>query len=127
MATRSGVPRLLALWGPVVVWMAVIFVLSSQSRVPGLGRFPDLVTHGIGYLVLSFLATRALSLGPRLGSASLLLAVTLAPAYGLGDEIHQAFVPGRRPDPWDVGKDALGAVLGALAYQGIAPRDRLRT
>ncbi len=115
------------MWGPVVAWMAVIFVLSSRSTVPGFGRFPDLVTHGIGYLVLSFLATRALWLGPRLLPSRLLLAVALATAYGVSDEIHQAFVPGRQPDPWDVGKDALGAVLGALAYQWIAPRHRLRT
>jgi VanZ family protein len=107
--------------------MTAIFALSSRSQLPGLGRFPDTVTHGIGYLVLSFLVSRALSRGPRLGWASLLLAVTLATAYGVSDEIHQAFVPGRHPDPWDVGKDALGAVLGALAYQGIAPRHRLRT
>ena len=127
MATRTFIPRLLARWGPAIAWMALIFALSSRSRVPGLGRLPDLVTHGIGYLVLSFLVTRALSLGPRLGSASLLLAVAVATLYGVSDEIHQAFVPGRHPDPWDVGKDALGAVVGALAYQWIAPRHRLRT
>ena len=104
------------MWGPVVAWMALIYVLSSRSRVPGLGRFPDFVTHGLGYLVLSFLVTRALWPSRWLGSSRLLLAVTIATLYGVSDEVHQALVPGRHPDPWDVGKDALGAVLGALAY-----------
>ena len=122
METRTLVWRRLASWGPVVAWMAVIFALSSRPRVPGLGRLPDLLTHGLGYLVLSSLATRALSLGRRVGWSGVGLAVALATLYGVSDEFHQAFVPGRHPDPWDVGKDALGAVLGALAYRWIAGR-----
>jgi len=41
-------------------------------------------------------------------------AVVLGSAYGLTDEIHQAFVPGRSADPRDWVADTAGAVLGAL-------------
>lgn len=122
METRTLVWRRLLAWGPVVAWMAVIFALSSRARVPGVDWLADLLTHGVGYLVLCFLVTRALSLGWRLDWSGVPLAVTLATLYGVSDEFHQAFVPGRRSDPWDVGKDALGAVLGALAYRWIAGR-----
>jgi VanZ family protein len=44
--------------------------------------------------------------------------VALAIAYGVTDEIHQSFVPGRRADPADVLADALGALIIA----GLASR-----
>jgi VanZ family protein len=117
LAWRRVVP-----WGPVVAWTALIFVLSSRSRVPGLEGLPDVLTHGVGYLVLCFLITRAASLGWPLGGWPGPLAVVLSTLYGVSDELHQAFVPGRHADLWDVVKDALGAVLGALAYRWFAGR-----
>ena len=37
--------------------------------------------------------------------------------YAIGDEIHQAFVPGRTPLVTDVAIDALGGLLGILAFE----------
>src|SRR6185503_11578642 len=37
------------LWGPVVVYMAVIFYLSSQSNPPVPDAIPDWVLHGVEY------------------------------------------------------------------------------
>ena len=34
-------------------------------------------------------------------------------SFGISDEIHQSFVPGRSPDLWDLVADSLGALLGA--------------
>jgi VanZ family protein len=39
----------------------------------------------------------------------------LTMAWGLFDEIHQAFVPGRSADVLDLGADALGALVGTAA------------
>ena len=36
--------------------------------------------------------------------------------YGITDEIHQYFVPGRFADPWDLLADMVGALLGVIAY-----------
>jgi len=44
------------------------------------------------------------------------LVVILATLYGISDEVHQAFVPGRNASPWDVVADGLGGVMGALIY-----------
>ncbi len=44
----------------------------------------------------------------------LLLAVTVAFIYGLSDELHQGFVPGRTLDIKDIAADAVGGVLAAI-------------
>ena len=43
-------------------------------------------------------------------------AALLAVLYGLGDEVHQSFVPGRDASVGDVVADAAGALLGAAAW-----------
>jgi VanZ family protein len=43
------------------------------------------------------------------------LAFLGAMAFGVGDEVHQAFVPGREPSLLDLGLDAAGAVGGLAA------------
>lgn len=51
------------------------------------------------------------------------LTLLVALAFGLADEIHQAFVPGRFPSLLDVGSDVVGAAL-ALAALGAFGRRR---
>lgn len=108
---------LLRLWGPVAAWMALLFVVSGQavvSEVPGL---PDWVTHGAGYAALCALTCRALSGGLFRAVALRLavIAVVVSFLYGVTDELHQSFVPGRHADAWDLLKNLAGAVAGAIA------------
>jgi VanZ family protein len=42
-----------------------------------------------------------------------ILTACIAAVYGIVDEIHQYFVPGRDCSPWDWVADALGAAAGA--------------
>jgi VanZ family protein len=99
--------------------MAFIFALSAQPALP---RAPDdlvdtLVKKGAHfgeYLVLGFLLGRALAAERARRTA--FAAVGLAIAYAISDELHQAFVPGRLPSPWDVGIDTLGAVAGMAMF-----------
>ena len=56
------------------------------------------------------------SLEGRPAAAIAAAAVILAALYGLSDEIHQAFVPGRMADPWDWMADGFGAAIGAAAW-----------
>jgi VanZ family protein len=95
--------------------MAFIFFLSAQPDVPmppGLGDKP---THSIAYTVLGVLVVRALAggLGARITAGIALAGVALTTAYGITDEIHQMFVPGRFADVNDLAADAIGGVLGA--------------
>jgi len=106
-------PRVRALrWAVVIVWAAVIFGASSLhgSQVPG--RFGPLA-HFTEYAVLGVLVFRALRLDRRaVHSAG--AAVLIASVYGISDELHQALVPGRMPDPADWAIDTAGAIIGVL-------------
>jgi VanZ family protein len=103
----------LALWGPVVLWAAVIFGLSSiPSLSSGLGAWDEVLRKGAHlaeYAVLGLLLMRAW--------ARELPALTTAVAYAVTDEIHQRFVQGRHSSPFDVAFDACGAALGLLLWQ----------
>ncbi len=54
--------------------------------------------------------------------SALLLAILASIGYGLSDEIHQAFVPTREADVWDVLADSLGACLATIGWRwGVEP------
>ena len=97
-------------WGPVVAWAAVIFAFSSiPSLGTGLGTADFVlrkIAHATEFAILAALLVRALR---HTG-----LAVAVAIAYAVSDEIHQSFVSGRQGSPRDVGIDAVGVVVGAL-------------
>ena len=106
----------LRLWAPVVLWAAVIFVLSSIPDLgTGLGTW-DLalrkLAHAIEFAILGALLLRAL--------AREVPALALGVAYAISDEVHQTFVSGRRGSVWDVLIDAVGVVLGVAAWRRLA-------
>ncbi|HEY7019132.1 MAG TPA: VanZ family protein [Gaiellaceae bacterium] len=102
--------RRISLWGPVVLWAAVIFALSAVPDLgTGLGGWDTFLrkcAHATEYAVLAILLFRALG--------SYLPAFLTGLAYSVTDEIHQAFVAGRHASPFDVSMDAAGLALGLL-------------
>lgn len=111
--------RALALWGPVGVWMAGLYVASAQSDVGIAGSIPDWITHGTAYFVLGLLVCRASAggVGRSFSSGDAALVVLLCTLYGVSDEFHQSFVPGRDSSAWDVAKDLAGAGLAAVLWR----------
>lgn len=106
----------LRLWLPVAAWAALIFALSSVPDLgTGLGSW-DLVLRKLAhmgeYAVLGALLLRAL--GRPLPAAGLAL------AYATSDEVHQHFVAGRQGRPLDVLIDAVGVLIGVLAWRRLA-------
>ena len=110
--------RLLHLWLPVALWAGVLFVASALSgpELGEVGKIPDWITHGSAYAVFGLLVGRALAGGfdRPLGSSLALATVLACTLYGIGDEFHQSFVPGRDASAGDVAKDLGGALLGVL-------------
>jgi VanZ family protein len=106
-------------WLPALGWAATIFVLSSfpgsaypQTEVVGADKMVHLVLYG----VLAGLCTRGWARGTSWRSWALIAAsAALAALYGMSDEFHQRFVPGRNADWADVLADAVGAIVGASA------------
>lgn len=121
--------RGLRLWSPVAAWMAVIFAVSSITVPASVAGIPDWTTHGGAYALLSLLCCRALAggLGLPLRRKDALLAVVLCAAYGVTDEVHQLFVPGRDATFADLVKDVAGAIVGAWLYRrAFVPRAGLQ-
>jgi VanZ family protein len=117
------------LWGPPVAVMTAIFVLSSLPGLPApRGAFTDKHAHFLAYASLAALLFRALAGGRRAGLTlgRGLVAAVLATAYGVTDEWHQSFVPGRNAELDDLAADALGAVVavGVLWAWSIIGRSR---
>jgi len=106
-------------WGAVAVWAAAIFGVSSiqGSNLPG-GYSAQ--AHFTEYLILAVLLYVALRPGRSRTSAAL-LALLIASLYGMSDEFHQSFTPGRVPDPMDWLTDTLGAGAGAVAAYVVEP------
>ncbi len=103
-------------WLPAAGWATLIFVLSAQPKLPSPPGVNDKQAHGLAYAVLAVCCLVGLA-GARLRrvtGAAVLGAFVLAVLYGVSDEFHQWFVPGRTPDVNDVVADAVGAALGLL-------------
>lgn len=101
-----------------LAWMAVIFGFSSLpgSAVPG--KYGSLA-HFCEYGILAVLYALALPDGFSWRRRTM-AAVAMASLYGVTDEFHQSFVPGRVPDVVDWMVDTAGAItaVGALSALG---------
>lgn len=50
-----------------------------------------------------------------------LLVIVLTAAFGILDEFHQSFVPGRDPSFGDVASDTFGAILATVCWRFLRP------
>ncbi len=119
----ARIPRAIR-WLVVACWMGVLFYLSSLTGTSLPGRFASLA-HFSAYAVLGLLAWIALENAER-EPRVIAFAIMIASAYGITDEIHQAFVPGRTPDVADWGFDTLGALTGAVLIAWLAKKGARR-
>jgi VanZ family protein len=87
-----------------LLYMLLIFILSSRpGNQLGIPEPWDKVVHACAFGLLAFLWYRTLRSG--------WVAWTIAALYGLSDELHQGFVPGRARDLEDWLADMVGAAL----------------
>ena len=108
---------------PAFSWILLAgygLLIFIQSSFPSLDMGPELpgmdkLLHLAAYAVMGALACRAFATLPRMPRpGTLFLAGALfALLFGLSDEWHQSFVPGRMADGWDLVADGLGGLLGA--------------
>ena len=113
---------------PVLLSMGVIFFVSHQPGdaiklidVPNI----DKLLHCLVYAVLAYTALFAVSPAIRRSKSKIVgcFVVLFCLLYGISDEFHQYFVPGRFPSKWDVSADTLGAVLAVVSwFKYVEPR-----
>ncbi|GAB5541240.1 MAG: VanZ family protein [Sandaracinaceae bacterium] len=117
-------------WAPALFYMGLIWVLSSMelTALP-IEDFPlrDKGVHMLEYGVLGFLVAHAArrTWPGRAPWRTFSVAVWITVLWGLLDEVHQAFVPGRSSEALDLVADTLGALTGAGARHAIGFAARL--
>ncbi len=100
-------------WSLTILYMLLIFYLSSLQRpikyelVPGM----DKILHLFECAILGCLLAVALKKSQM--SAYFVIAWVIGSFYGVTDEIHQSFVPGRDASFVDIIADCLGSFIGA--------------
>lgn len=100
---------------PPFLHAGFIFYLSSQSHLPSTPG-GDKLAHFVAYGLLGGLIVRALFFRmPERRTALLFIGAVLATLYGISDEFHQSFVPGRDASAADAAADCAGAIFGSAA------------
>jgi VanZ family protein len=110
-------------WLLPVLWAGVMVTGTSlpSSAVPGQLSAYDKLLHFTIYAIFAFLLSRQISETASRWWAAL-LAIGIAVLFGVVDEWHQGFIPGRSMELADWQADSLGALVGAVA--GVATRRR---
>lgn len=118
---------LIFFWLPPVVWMGLIFFLSSFRKIQVTEvSWANFVTRKLAHLaeygILYLLFFRAIkgTTGVSFNKA-LLYAFWLTFFYALSDEYHQTFISGRTGKLFDIGVDAAGALMGMIfCWKGLS-------
>ena len=123
----TRVTRQLIAWAPAIGWAMVLFLLSSlsDSDLSSFAfsfsfPFDDKVMHLALYSVLG----GTLQFG-RLSSNSGLAhwtVIAIGIIYGVSDEWHQSFVPGRNPSAADLLADTMGVLMGYAFTYWLLPK-----
>lgn len=112
---------------PWKVLMLAIFIQSSISSIdmPDLGfSFQDKLLHFIVFGILAFLLVRSLKITKikYFRNNYLYYAIFITGIYGIIDEIHQYFVPGRSSTFGDWLADVIGAIFFVAVFHFIEKR-----
>jgi VanZ family protein len=135
--------NLLKAWLPACAWAVMIVVASTDAFSPENtartilpvlhGLMPQStaatldhvhfairkLAHFVEYFIFSLLLLRAVR-GDRSGWKPhwVLIALAIAAAYSVLDELHQSFVPSRTASGWDSLLDTIGAAVAQLTFWG---------
>ncbi len=112
---KAKIQTVVVLWLATAGYMALIFFLSSRHfhLPPILPGYFDKLAHTLIYMPLAFLFFVSLRKS-GLNKYIFLISFLLAGIYGITDELHQSFVPGRDAAAADVVADFFGAILGSF-------------
>jgi VanZ family protein len=116
---------------PACVWAATIFVASALHTNAIVSQdildYDKLIHLGV-YFVFGILVHRALRFEQSpvwLRTSASLFTILITALYGVSDEFHQHFVPGRSMEFFDWVADALGGIV-AVGVVTLASRLRSR-
>lgn len=111
--------RILKYWLPPILWGLIIFSFSSlqvgsSNEIYWKDFLFKKTAHVIEYAILAILLYRAMINSEVSKKKAFLISIAVASLYGLTDEFHQSFTPGREPKIRDVFIDTIGGSIGGL-------------
>jgi VanZ family protein len=106
--------RLIPYWLPVWSWMVFMYFMSSRSSFSVDAWHFDILWHLSAFALLAFLIYRAFRSYTFSPLDSYIFALTGSFLYGIFDEVHQIFVPGRTFSVFDMLTDLVGIFLMGL-------------
>ena len=123
---------ILRFWLPFIFWLGVIFAFSSNpttraSEIHWQDFIIKKTAHIVEYFIFSLLLYRALLNSGVRSKRIFAFIVFTAFLYGMSDEFHQSFTPGRDPQPRDVMFDVTGALLFVYFLKKIVPNNKKLT
>ncbi|NLT50987.1 MAG: VanZ family protein [Ignavibacteria bacterium] len=123
---KISTKRRLYVYLPLVLYWLIIFIGTSipGGSIPSIG-VSDKFKHFAAYFILTIMLSIAFSLQEKLlfiKKHVILSSLFVASSYGVIDEIHQSFIPGRSCDLYDWIADFIGAVLGVVTYNCLFKR-----
>lgn len=125
----DGKKGFLKFWFPVIIYAMAIFWVSSQEELFGVDlrlNGLDKILHVVEYAALGFLVARAITGSSAKISVATLVFTTfiIGTLYGLTDEFHQNFTPGRDANFLDLVSDAIGSFLGAVTFTAFTKNNK---
>lgn len=108
---------------PMVVVMGAIFFLSHQPGdslyvlpFPGFDKLAHMGIYGVLAASVLYAFYSGSNKSKDSALSLILITVSICTLYGIGDEFHQSFIPGRFASFADIVADTLGAVVVAGAW-----------
>jgi len=104
---------------PLIIYWPALFIGTSipVQSIPSIFEFGDKLEHIAAYGGLSILLNLAIIFQDRYGNIKIkhnLFAFIAAACYGILDEIHQIFIPGRSCELLDFAADLIGIIIGLI-------------
>ncbi|MBQ0050629.1 MAG: VanZ family protein [Treponema sp.] len=108
-------------WIPSIFIVCCSFYLSSQEHIEHMPSFwnADKVVHFFCFSGFCFWTAFACNTKDW---KKIWIPILLVSLWGVSDEIHQSFVPGRSASVFDWMADTLGATLGAVVYVAVGTK-----
>ena len=118
---------------PAIGWAMIIFIASSvpANYIPTYKIFHhDKIIHATLFFIFGIFVYRALEpfvKKSKFDFGRLFFSISVVILYGVLDEFHQGYVPGRTVDLWDATADTIGGILAAIAIYIVYVRKRSAT
>jgi len=111
----------LGLWLPVFLFLGIIFYASTipGKDITSFISWQAVAYHFLVYLFLAFFLVMALrkTYPDKPAIKIVFFVIIFGVIYGIMDEFHQSFTPGRSVSAFDVFIDSLGTIIGSIIYR----------